>query len=162
SLFLIGGGWFDKGPSNLRLLRTPQHFRSWGAELKSLAGNHDLRMLVGLAYAGRRETRFERLVVRMGKKTMRLFKEVYDEYFGGESPRDVMSDQEFIERFFPRESWYEEFPLAIRGSIPEPKIAKELRRIREKVEELQVAARGYGMSLGALHEVLVKCRQLFL
>lgn len=162
SLFVIGGDCFDKGPSNLRLLRTLRHFRSMGAQLKILAGNHDVRMLLGLAYAGRRETRFEHLFVRMGKKTMRLFKEVYDEYFGGQPPPDVMGDAEFVERFFPRESWYEEFPDAIRGTIPEPKIAKELRRIREKVEELQIAARDYGMSLGALHAVLVKCRELFL
>ncbi len=162
SVFVIGGDCFDKGPHNLRLLRALKHFRSLGADLQILAGNHDLRTLLGIAYAGRRETRFEHLFVRMGKKTMRLFKEVYDEYVSKAPPAEYMPDEEFKARYFPRESWYRDFPAQVRGHIPEPKIDKEVRRIREKVVELQVGAAKWGMSLGMLHATLVKCRELFL
>jgi len=46
-LFVIGGDCFDKGPSNLRLLRVLRILRERGARMKILAGNHDVRMLLG-------------------------------------------------------------------------------------------------------------------
>lgn len=162
TVFVIGGDLFDKGPHNLRLLRMLEHFRELGAELQLLAGNHDIRTLLGIAYAGRREARFEHLFVRMGQKTMRLFKEVYDEYLGGTPPENLMSDEEFRRRYFPTESWFHGFPGAVEGLVPRPKIDKELRRIREKITELQVGAANLGMSLGVLHAVVLKCRELFL
>lgn len=47
ALYLIGGDCFDKGPSNLELLREIKQL-SDRAEVKLLAGNHDLRMLMVL------------------------------------------------------------------------------------------------------------------
>ena len=47
ALYLIGGDCFDKGPSNLELLREIKQL-SARAEVKLLAGNHDLRMLMVL------------------------------------------------------------------------------------------------------------------
>lgn len=162
SVFVIGGDCFDKGPSNLRLLRVLKHFRSLGAELRILAGNHDLRTLLGIAYAGRREPHLEHLFVRMGRKTLRLFKEVFDEYVAHAPPARYLTDEEVIREVFPRDDWYDRFPDAIRGRIPEPKIAKEVRRIREKLVELQVEAKRLGLSLGMLHASLRTCEDLFL
>ena len=47
ALYLIGGDCFYKGPSNLELLREIKQL-SDRAEVKLLAGNHDLRMLMVL------------------------------------------------------------------------------------------------------------------
>jgi broad specificity phosphatase PhoE len=77
--FIIGGDCFDKGPENLRLLRCLKHLLDLGADVTILAGNHDLRTYLGLAYAGRRETKLQHLFVRMGKKTMPLFLEIREE-----------------------------------------------------------------------------------
>src|SRR5690606_16671729 len=162
SVFVLGGDCFDKGPSNLRLLRALGHFRKLGPNLKILAGNHDLRLLLGIAYAERREPTLDHLFVRLGKKTMRLFAEVYDEYVRDDPNAEFLSDDDFKQRYFPQESWYDEFPRAIRGMIPEPKIAKELVRIRQKSEEIEAVAAQLGMRLGMLHAVLKKCDELFL
>src|SRR5690606_1613756 len=96
------------------------------------------------------------------KKTMRLFAEVYDEYVRDDPNAEFLSDDDFKQRYFPQESWYDEFPRAIRGMIPEPKIAKELVRIRQKSEEIEAVAAQLGMRLGMLHAVLKKCDELFL
>ncbi len=162
SVFVLGGDCFDKGPSNLRLLRTLSHFRQLGPNLKILAGNHDLRLLLGIAYAERREPTLDHLFVRLGKKTMKLFAEVYDEYVRHDPDAEFLSDEEFKARYYPQESWYEDFPLAIRGTIPEPKIAKEVLRIRQKSGEIEAMATQLGMRLGMLHAVLKKCEELFL
>ncbi len=162
TLFIIGGDCFDKGPSNLRLLRSIAKLRGLGAQLRILAGNHDVRTLLGIAYAGRKETRFAHLFVRMGKKTMRLFKEVFDEYLAPNPPTSYLSDDEVRALLFPEDSWYEEFPKTVEGLIPQPRIEKELVRIREKVEELTRQCAKYGMSLGMLHATWLKTKELFL
>lgn len=45
---VIAGDIFDKGPSNLHLLDLLTHLRTLGANLKILAGNHDLRIWLTL------------------------------------------------------------------------------------------------------------------
>ena len=50
--FIIGGDCFDKGPSNLRLLRTLNHLNKQDVNLRILAGNHDMRTLLGMQVLG--------------------------------------------------------------------------------------------------------------
>ena len=85
--FIIGGDCFDKGPNNLRLLACLEHLIELGADVSILAGNHDLRTYLGLYYAGRRETKLQHLFVRMGKKTMPLFREVWQASAGADADR---------------------------------------------------------------------------
>lgn len=162
TLFVIGGDCLDKGPSNLRLLRSVGHLRQLGARVELLAGNHDVRTLLGIAYAGRKEPKLAHLFVRMGKKTMRLFKEVYDEYIAPNPPASFLDDDQVEALLFPTESWYEQFPREVEGTIPPARIKKELVRIREKVVELRLQCDRYGMSLGMLHATWLKTRELFL
>ncbi len=161
-LFVIGGDCLDKGPSNLRLLRALGLLLDSGAEVELLAGNHDLRALVGFAYMGRKEPRLAHLFVRLGRKSLTLFREVHQHYLAGRKGRATeLSDAAVREICFPGEDWYEEFPRAVAGLIPEPKLAKEVRRIREKVADIEKTCRETGMSLGALHAAAEKSRELF-
>ena len=52
-----------------------------GARVKLLAGNHDVRLLMGLrAMKLKRDTLTEHLFVRMGPKVVPLLKEIHAEY----------------------------------------------------------------------------------
>jgi len=160
--FVIGGDCFDKGPNNLRLFRVLAKLRSIGTKLHLLAGNHDLRTYIGLACAGRKDTRHAHLFVRMGKKTAPLFKEIYDTYFAGSDHSYSMSDDEVREHLFPNEDWYTDFPESVAGMMPEDRITKELRRIREKTSEFEFRCKKIGMSLAMVNATINKAREIFL
>jgi hypothetical protein len=67
STFIIGGDCLDKGPSNLELLTSIRHLMDLNAKVKLLAGNHDMRLFMGIHALGlKRDTRTEHLFVRMG------------------------------------------------------------------------------------------------
>lgn len=158
--YVIGGDCFDKGPHNLRLLRAIAVLREQGAQVELLAGNHDLRTLVGLRYVGHKEPRFAHLFVRMGKKTVPLLREVLEEY--GPAGGSVPSEPALRELLFPDESWYEAFPDAARDLVPPKKLAKEVVRIREKIAEFEPACRAQGLSLEDVYRAVERARELFL
>ena len=161
ALFVIAGDCFDKGPSNLRLLRAIRTLIDKGGQVEILAGNHDLRTLVGLAYLGRTEPRLAHLFVRMGKKTMPLFQEIRREYLELDE-RSSLSDSELRALLFPSEEWFQQFPRVAKGLVPEKKITKELERIREKMAELPDKCEQLGMTLAHIHRAAEKARELFL
>lgn len=159
--FVIAGDLFDKGPSNLRLLRAVKLLIDRGADLRILAGNHDLRTLVGLAYLGKTDPRFAHLFVRMGKKTIPLFKEIYDEYLEPGETSDLR-EHALRELLFPGERWFDEFPHVARGLIPDKKLVKELQRIREKMVELPERCEQLGLPLGVVYRAAQRAAELFL
>ncbi len=159
--FVIGGDCFDKGPSNLRMLRALKSLIDRGAEVVILAGNHDLRTYLGLARLGNKETRLAHLFVRLGGKSATLFREVYDEYLRGRSC-EYLSDEEVHRRVFPDPAWYAHFPNVAGDLIHPDKLQKELVRIREKVREIDERCARMGISLGMLHAAAVQCQKLFL
>jgi hypothetical protein len=161
--FLIGGDCFDKGPSNLRLLRVLHHTIALGARVQILAGNHDVRTLLGIACAGRKEPELAHLFVRMGRKTMTLLAEVHARYLAGtpfEGGR--LSDAEARARLVPDETWYDAFPAVAGPRVPPKKLAKEVGRIREKVSELEMRIFELGLTMSQVHAAVEKCRELFL
>lgn len=161
--FVIGGDCFDKGPHNLRLLRTLKHLIDIGADVVLLVGNHDLRTFIGLSCAGHKDTRHAHLFVRMGKKTVPLFREIFDAYLAdGFAPEDVPDEDAIRAHLFPDESWYEQFPAEAAGILPPRRIEKELRRIREKSKEFEAHCHMLGMSLGMVNAAFEKARELFL
>jgi hypothetical protein len=161
--FIIGGDCFDKGPENLRLLRCLKHLIDVGADVSILAGNHDLRTYLGLAYAGRRETKLQHLFVRMGKKTMPLFLEIREAARrAGELPASTLDDAEVRRRLFPGDDWYSDFKTAAAPMIPPKKLVKEIQRIREKSAELEATCKALGMTLGDLYASLTRARDMFL
>jgi hypothetical protein len=161
--FIIGGDCFDKGPENLRLLACLEHLIELGADVSILAGNHDLRTYLGLYYAGRRETRLQHLFVRMGKKTMPLFREVWDVTLRAGEPREpLLSAADVRRRLFPNESWYTDFRTEAASLISPKKLLKEVQRIREKVNELEASCQDLGMTLGEVYAALQRARRMFL
>ena len=161
--FIIGGDCFDKGPNNLRLLSCLQHLLELGADVCVLAGNHDLRTYLGLYYAGRRETKLQHLFVRMGKKTMPLFREIWEAARrDGSADGPLLDDAEVKRRLFPSDSWYNDFRTEAAALIPPKKLLKEIQRIREKTIELETTCKNLGMTLGEVHAALERARHMFL
>jgi hypothetical protein len=161
--FIIGGDCFDKGPNNLRLLACLQRLIEIGADVNILAGNHDLRTYLGLHYAGRRETKLQHLFVRMGKKTMPLFREIWELMQREGGPRDpLLDDAEVRRRLFPSESWYSDFRAEAAALIAPKKLLKEVQRIREKTVELEQNCKNLGMTLGEVYASLQRARRMFL
>jgi hypothetical protein len=159
--WIIGGDCFDKGPNNLRLLRILKRFFERGATLKLLAGNHDVRALVGLAYIGRKEPHLAHLFVRMGKKAVPLFREVYDTYLDRQArTRRRFTESKLQELLFPGADWYDEFPRIGANFRSPPKLEKELRRIREKSGEMLASAAQAGLSLNDIYECCLKLKDL--
>lgn len=162
---IIGGDCLDKGPLNLRLLRCIKSLKEKGAKVTILAGNHDLRTLAGFNYAGVKEPLFEHLLIRMGKKSIPLYMEIINEYpaeLNSILETQETSDAKIRETLYPRESWYVEFPKLVKGSMPEARLKKELRRIREKIGEFEEAREAAGISLQTFYAALKLAQQLFL
>ena len=71
--FLIGGDCFDKGPSTLRLLRVIQLLVKKRADVIILAGNHDIRMMLGIRSIDMEaDPRTDHFFIRMGRKMVPL------------------------------------------------------------------------------------------
>jgi hypothetical protein len=161
--FIIGGDCFDKGPATLRLLRCLKHLIDLGADVSILAGNHDLRAYLGLAYAGRRETKLRHLFVRMGRKAMPLFLEVHEAArSAGLADARLLDDGEVRRRLFPGDEWYADFAVAAAPLMAPRKLENELQRIREKASELEATCAGLGLSLGELYAALTRAQDMFL
>jgi len=158
--FVLGGDYFDKGPANLPLLDAMAALRD-RAEVTFLAGNHDVRTWLGIAYAESEDPETEHLFARMGRKGMTLLHEVFEQHVAGGAGRRI-SNAEAAERLFPSERWYETFPRIAEGLVPPKRIAKELRRVREKCEEITKRWAQLGTELRDLHAALEQCRRLFL
>jgi hypothetical protein len=160
--FIIGGDCFDKGPHNLRLLEAIHQLYIKGADIELLAGNHDIRTYLGIYYAESKEPLLDHLFVRMGKKTVPLLKEIYDIYIRGNHDQQLLLEDPSIKSLlYPSESWYEEFPKAAKKWVPEIKLQKELRRIREKSTEFEERVEGFGMDLMSVYAAVKKFRELF-
>lgn len=159
---VIGGDLFDKGPANLPLLCGLGALREKGADLVMLTGNHDIRTYMGIASLGSDDPRHAHLLVRMGKKAVTLFKEVFEAHVAGGRKGRPMSDDAVRRRLYPSESWFESFPKVAEGWIPEARVKKELRRVREKMGELEARLREEGMSLDDLYRAVSKCHQIFI
>jgi len=170
--FLIAGDCLDKGPSNLRLLRSLKHLYDLGANVVLLAGNHDMRAMVGMCCAGNKNPLLAHLFVRMGSKAVPLFREINDAYLQHDSAHDSAADSVLNEglaeesrlhaELFPDAAWYREFPGLVRGIVADKKIEQELVRIREKATDMERLCAKHGLSLVRVAAVVAKFRELFL
>lgn len=162
-LFVIGGDCLDKGPSNLALLESIRALMNTGARVKLLAGNHDVRLLMGIRTLGEpRHTTTEHLFVRMGPKVVPLLKEVFDRYLAhtclsGLPDRDACRDI-----LYPSSEWFDAFPREVAGIVPQAAIAKELKGMRKKVKGFEEACLDAGLTLPRVYATALKCRELFL
>ena len=160
--FIIGGDCFDKGPCNLRLLEAIHQLYLTGADIELLAGNHDIRTYLGIYYAESKEPLLDHLFVRMGKKSVPLLKEIFDEYLADNQDQPYLLDDTAInELLYPSESWYEAFSLAAKKWMTKEKLEKELRRIREKSVDFEKRMTEFGLDLVKVYAAVQKFRELF-
>ncbi len=160
--FIIGGDCLDKGPSNLELLRAIRRLFDLGARVKLLAGNHDVRLLMGIrAMDLKRHPTTEHLFVRMGDKVIPLLKEV-QAYGKGKALKKAPDAEECKRRLFPSDDWFERFPEAAAGYMNEAAIERELKRMRSKVDQFESACADAGLSMRDVYAIAQECRKLFL
>ena len=164
AVFIIGGDCLDKGPSNLQLLRAIRKLMDTGARVKLLAGNHDVRLLMGIrAMALERDPRTEHLFLRMGPKVVPLLKEVHSEYLDGKkSLRGIPTERECRRKLYPSARWFDEFPKEAEWLMGEQTIERELIRMRKKLNNFEDACADAGLSMRDIYATALKCRELFL
>lgn len=162
--FIIGGDCLDKGPSNLALLRAIKQFEHTGAELKMLAGNHDLRLFMGLKAIGINKcVGTEHMFIRMGNKAIPLLKEVYDCYLAKTAWSKKTPEKAVCKtHLFPRDSWCEEFAQFAKPNMSEEAIATEIKKMRTKVASFENKCAKHDMTLRQIYAAAKHCEQLFL
>jgi len=162
--FLIGGDCFDKGPSNLALLRTLNKLHDSGAHMRLLAGNHDIRVMLGMRNVNRKvEPGCEHFFIRMGAKAVPFLKEINDSYLArAHSLKGVPGKQRCEQRLYPPERWFDEFPVEAADLLPQKTIEKELRRVKEKREEFEAQCDNVGLSTRRVYAAALQWQRLFL
>lgn len=161
---VIGGDCLDKGPSNLSLLRSLAHLYRISADVTLLAGNHDLRLLMGLLVLERsKDMGSQHMFVRMGRKVVPLFREVFDQYLLNTHWQEGLpSEDECREALFPADDWFENFPFFAAGFLTAEGIDREMRKMESKIASFEDHCADAGMSLQQVYAAAMKCRSLFL
>ncbi len=163
--FVIGGDCLDKGPSNLALLKSVQALMESGARVTLLAGNHDLRLLLGLRVLDmKRDPRTEHFFLRMGPKVVPLFKEVYKHYLKGNrySLRGVPDEQKCRHKLYPSKHWFDEFPKVAEWMMANEAVERETNRMRKKLDLFAEQCAEAKLSMRMAYATALKCRELFL
>lgn len=162
--FLIGGDCFDKGPSNLALLRRLNRLHDRGARMRILAGNHDIRVMLGMRNVNRKVAPgCEHFFIRMGAKAVPFLKEINDSYLSrAHSLKGVPGKEQCEQRLFPPEQWFDEFPLEVADLLPQKVIETELRRVKEKTEDFEAQCENVGLSTRSVYAAALQWQRLFL
>ncbi len=162
--FLIGGDCFDKGPSTLRLLRAIRLLIKKGGKVTILAGNHDIRMMLGIRSIDMPpDARTDHFFIRMGRKMVPFLKEIYEQYLQGEDAlRGIPTSRECRRLLYPPKTWFRDFPLLAVWNLPDATIAKEVKKLREKMQQFEEDSLKAGMTLRMSYAAAMKWRELFL
>lgn len=160
---IIGGDCLDKGPSNLRLLDVIKLLKDNGIKIELLAGNHDIRTFAGLAIGEDQKVIEQHMFVRMGKKTIPLFREIYRKYLHKKlDGKKLLSEKEVEKRLFPSQKWFDTYAERMEGLIPPKKIERETIRIKEKIDQIRGYLKRTGFSHGMLYATFEKTQEIFL
>ncbi len=164
ALFVIGGDCFDKGPSSLRLLQTIRLLIKRKADIKILAGNHDIRMMLGMrALDLPPDSRTDHFFIRMGPKVVPFLKEVYDRYLNDEQfIHQVPGRRECRSKLYPSKRWFDEFPRIAAWVMPDSGIDREMKRLKVKMERFEDDCLSAGMTLRMVYAAARKWQELFL
>ena len=163
--FVIGGDCLDKGPSNLALLRSVKALMDCGADVKLLAGNHDVRFLIGLcAMSLPAHCDTEHMFARMSPKVVPLLHEIYQHYLQGSKRalRGVPSREACQKRLLPAADWFERFEMSARGRMPDETLQRELARMQKKISGFESAFADFGMDWREVYATAKLCQKLFL
>jgi len=171
--FILGGDCFDKGPSTLRLLRVIKLLIDKGGDVVILAGNHDVRTLVGiLSLSEKKNACSEHFFVRMGLKPLPLFKEIYETYLNGKKKGKgkgkkltkfkIPSTKKCRKKFFPAKDWVDRYPKYARKYLSENAIKKDMKRTIEKMDNFERWCDKYGLTLKQVYAAEKQWQALFL
>ncbi|MGB5440856.1 MAG: metallophosphoesterase [Gammaproteobacteria bacterium] len=162
--FIIGGDCFDKGPSTLRLLQLIRLLIDSGADVELLAGNHDVRMMVGINKVGMApDPRVDHFFIRMGPKMIPFLAEIRDRYLQGKNAfHGVPDTRECRRRLFPPQSWFRDFPQLAAWAMPDATIEHEVRKLRKKLKHFEADCEKAGLSLRMVYAAARKWQELFL
>ena len=168
--FILGGDCFDKGPSTLRLLRVIKLLIDKGADVVILAGNHDIRTLIGiLSLSMKKNPTTEHLFVRMGFKPLSLFKEIYETYINAKKDKGKKSSEDKIssvkkcrKKLFPSKDWANQFPDVAEQQISRIAIKKDIKRTLEKVNKFEKWCAEEDITLEQICVAVKKWKKLFL
>jgi UDP-2,3-diacylglucosamine pyrophosphatase LpxH len=164
AIFVIGGDCFDKGPSNLELLRLIHQLKQMGAKVILLAGNHDLRIKLGIASVGMEpDPHHEHFFIRMGSKVIPMLREIVDEYLQDKTALKGVPPTRTCRRIlYPSKRWFTAFPKMASWVMPEKRMTKELKRLGEKIDAFEADCEAAGLSLRHVYAAVMKWQQLFL
>jgi len=160
---VVGGDCLDKGPSNLDLLDSLSYLMKSGADVVLLAGNHDLRLYLGLeALTVKRGSLNAHMFVRMGKKVMPLLREVFDRHVDATDATAELPDEETCRNLMvPGRKWRKQFPKAAARYMNDAAIAREMTRLEKKTDKFADHAAEAGLTIRQLYAAALKCRELF-
>ncbi|WP_111979931.1 metallophosphoesterase [Algibacillus agarilyticus] len=164
SVFVIGGDCLDKGPSNLNLLRAIKKLFDLGAKVKLIAGNHDMRLLLGLrAISTPKDVTSEHFFIRMGTKVIPLLKEVQQEFVTDTDYEQItLTEQECKAELFPRDNWCEAFSEAVKTRLSGKAIENEIKKTSKKINGFEASCAKYDLTMRDVYVIAQKCQQLFL
>ncbi len=166
AVFIIGGDCLDKGPDNLGLLDCIKHLMDCGATVKLLAGNHDMRLYMGIHSIGlARHPATEHMFVRMGEKVLPLLKEIHTRYLINKKlPKSTPDEQTCKQRLFPDENWFKNFAdyANEKGIMTQAGIERELRKMKRKYDHFDASCLKAGFTMRDVYAIAMKCRKLFL
>jgi hypothetical protein len=163
--FIIGGDCLDKGPSSLELLRVLHGFMDSGAKVTLLAGNHDLRLMLGIRVLQmERDPRTEHFFLRMGPKVVPLLKEIHDHYIADDAKalRGLPRERDCRRLLYPSKSWFKRFPELAVWVMSDEGVEREMERLRKKWELFAESCERHGLSMRMVYATALKCQELFL
>jgi hypothetical protein len=162
--FLIGGDCFDKGPSTLRLLRIIKILIDSSADVIILAGNHDVRMLLGIRSINlEADPRTDHFFIRMGRKMVPLLKEISNQYLQDKNAlKGLPNSRECRRLLYPPKRWFQDFPKQAVWKMPEPTINKEVKNLQQKIQQFDEDSQKAGLSIRMVYAAAMKWQELFL
>ncbi|MDF1716146.1 MAG: metallophosphoesterase family protein [Antarcticimicrobium sp.] len=159
---VLGGDSLDKGPSNLALLDAIAALRATGADIHILAGNHDLRMRMAIAaLRGPRSALHDHLFARMGRKILPALREVLVRFVTAADLARLPDEAACKTRLMPRQDWAVRFAAAARAELRPKVVAKEIRKLEEKLRKFDRDRARSGMSYREILAAALKCHEVF-
>jgi len=135
-----------------------------GGDVVLLAGNHDVRTLVGIRSLSMQDNPHnEHLFVRMGLKPLPLFKEVYENYLTGKKAKKYKtpSTKTCRKKLFPSRNWKHKFPGMAEKHLSDAAIKKDLKRTLEKLDNFEAWCAKKNITLKQVYAAAEKLETLF-
>jgi hypothetical protein len=163
--FIIGGDCLDKGPGNLELLRAVRKLKDRSKRFTLLAGNHDLRLMLGLRVLDmKRDPRSEHFFVRLGPKVVPMLQEVHKHYLNGRKHllHGIPDERTCRRRMYPSKRWFQVFPELASSIMSEDAVEREMTRMDKKLRLFAERCAEADLSMRMAYAAAMKCRELFL